>query len=359
MDKHHLAILSNGVASWNDWRKDNPDIRPDLNGVDLRNTPLRHINLRGAKMIKADLRRTDLRDSDLRGANLRYAELSQSKLNRANLSRAFLSGANLSSANLTEAIMFRTRLSTAQLIGVNLSGADLTLASLRYARLVDANLSQACLKGCAIYGISAWNVNLTEARQADLVITRKDEPTITVDNLEVAQFVYLLLNNTKIRDVIDTITTKAVLILGRFTPTRKAALDLIRDALRSRNYVPILFDFDKPESRNFTETISTLAHLVRFIIADITTPRVVLQELQAIVPSLEIVVQPLLDSSADVETVVFSDFQKYPWVMKTITYSHPDELIKSFDTKILNPIEKKIASLNRRKSIRDRKKAPK
>jgi hypothetical protein len=37
-----------------------------------------------------------------------------------------------------------------------------------------------------------------------LVITDGDEPEITVDTIEVAQFIYLLLHNQKIRDVIDT-----------------------------------------------------------------------------------------------------------------------------------------------------------
>jgi hypothetical protein len=41
-----------------------------------------------------------------------------------------------------------------------------------------------------------------------LIITRWDEPAITVDNIEVAQFVYLLLHNEKIRDVIDTILAR-------------------------------------------------------------------------------------------------------------------------------------------------------
>jgi len=54
--------------------------------------------------------------------------------------------------------------------------------------------------------------------QKGLVITDVNEPPIQADNLEVAQFIYLLLNNHKIRIVIDTITSKVVLILGRFTP---------------------------------------------------------------------------------------------------------------------------------------------
>jgi len=48
---------------------------------------------------------------------------------------------------------------------------------------------------------------------------------LSVDNLEAAQFIYLLLHNEKIRHVIDTITSKVVLILGRFAPERKPVLD--------------------------------------------------------------------------------------------------------------------------------------
>jgi predicted transcriptional regulator len=106
---------------------------------------------------------------------------------------------------------------------------------------------------------------------------------ISVDNLEVAQFIYLLLNNQKIRHVIDTITSKVVLILGRFTPQRKAVLDAIRDELRKRDYLPLLFDFDKPSNRDITETVSTLAHMAKFVIADITDARSIPQELMAIV----------------------------------------------------------------------------
>ena len=83
------------------------------------------------------------------------------------------------------------------------------------------------LTGCRIYGASAWDLILDGAKQQDLIITPEDEPAITVDNIEVAQFVYLLLHNQKIRDVIDT-TSKAVLILGRFTDDRKTVLDALK-----------------------------------------------------------------------------------------------------------------------------------
>jgi hypothetical protein len=72
----------------------------------------------------------------------------------------------------------------------------------------------------------------------------------------VAQFIYLLLNNEKIRSVIDTITSKVALILGRFTPDRKIVLDAIREELRNQNYLPVLFDFQKPDNKDLTGTIS-------------------------------------------------------------------------------------------------------
>jgi hypothetical protein len=126
------------------------------------------------------------------------------------------------------------------------------------------------LKGCSVYGTSAWNLNLHKANQSDLIITISNEPTITVDSLEVAQFIYLLLNNKKVRKVIDTVTSKVVLILGRFSTERKVILDAIRENLRERNYLPVLFNFENPLGRDITETISILAHMARFVIADIT-----------------------------------------------------------------------------------------
>src|SRR5438045_5221345 len=81
------------------------------------------------------------------------------------------------------------------------------------ATLVKTNCSEAILTNCRVYGISAWNVQLDRAKQENLVITDYDEPTIMVDNLKIAQFIYLLLNNEEIRDAIDTMRKKPSLFL--------------------------------------------------------------------------------------------------------------------------------------------------
>ena len=219
--------------------------------------------------------------------------------------------------------------------------ADLRGARLFSAILTEANLQGADITGCSIYGVSVWNVDLTNTKQEQLLVTRPDEPEIRVDNVEMAQFIYLLLNNQKIRNVIDTITSKLVLILGRFTAERKQVLDAIRDELRRRDYTPVVFDFEIPGNRDITETIRALAHLSRFIIADLTDAKSIPQELMAIVPDLPSVpVQPLLQKGSD-EYSMFEHFRRYPWVLKVYEYEDIASLIASLEDKVINPAEAK------------------
>src|SRR5260221_6615391 len=237
-------------------------------------------------------------------------------------------------------------LSEANLGNANLGNANLSRADLSRATLVGTNLAEAILTECHIYGISAWDVELTEAIQNSLVITPPDQPTITVDNLKIAQFIYLLLNNREIRDVIDTIAKKAVLILGRFTPERKAVLDALREALRGHEYLPILLDFEKPSSRNFTETVRTLAHLSRFIIADLTDPSSIPQELYAIVPTLAVPVQPLLEAPKR-EYSMFADFKRYHWVLPVHHYTDLADLLATLKERVIDPAEHKAQELTK------------
>src|ERR1022692_734175 len=230
---------------------------------------------------------------------------------------------------------------SALIVQSDFAGSDLQEVSFDCSILIGADLTHSDLTGASVYGTSAWNVGLEGATEKSLRITEKDSPLVQVDSLEVAQFIYLLLNNKKIRHVIDQITSKVVLILGRFTPERKAILDAIRDELRHRDYVPVLFDFEKPSSRDITETVSTLAHMAPFVIADITDAKSIPQELMAIVPALPSVpVQPLLLASQH-EYGMFEHFKRYPWVLEPYLYEDQDRLLAALTEKVIGPAEAK------------------
>jgi uncharacterized protein YjbI with pentapeptide repeats len=406
-NEEHFSVLKQGTTAWNTWRNQHPPLQPDLSDTNLSDTNLSNVDLTSADLTSANLSEADLSNSnligadltsadltganltgadlsnanlvlayltganltgaDLSNANLGSADLSGTNLTGARLGGADLSGTNLSNADLSKANLFAANLVLANLTGANLTGANLTGADLSNANLFAANLSNANLGGanlgganlvgtnlreatlteCRIYGVSVWDINLTGALQNNLVITPEDEANIAVDNLKIAQFLYLLLNNKEIRDVINTITTKVVLILGCFTPERKATLDAIRNELRTQDYVPILFDFDHPGSRDITETVTILARLARFIIADLTGAKSIPQELAFIIPAFPSVpVQPLLLSSQS-EYGMFEHFTKFPWVLPVYKYSDLPHLLTSFKKRVIDPAEQKAQKLTK------------
>jgi uncharacterized protein YjbI with pentapeptide repeats len=363
--------------------------RADLRGADLRGADLRGADLFKANLIEADLCganlieaylcrafpyeanlvEADLREADLRMANLTSADLSGAALDealldmailwKANLTKADLRGASLVEANLAEANFSKANLDGATLHKAilwkaNLSKANLSKTDLTGAALVETNLENAVLTGCRIYGISAWNVKFSEdTKQQDLVITELGQPEVTVDNIEVAQFVYLLLHNEKIRDVIDTVGKKGVLLLGRFTEGRIAVLELLREELRKRGYLPIVFNFNKPETKDFTETVRLLAGLSHFVIADITNPKSAPLELQATVPEIMVPFQPIIEKGQEPFAMLTDLWIKHrDWVFEPIHYSTLDALVGALDKEIIQPAEVRFAQLLARKAQR-------
>jgi uncharacterized protein YjbI with pentapeptide repeats len=414
----HIAMLKKGVDTWNAWRRENPDIRPDLREADLGGANLSKANLSGAvlyeavlyeadlhkanlaeaDLFKAKLTGTRLSEANLTGANLAGANMTDAWVDRANLARANLTGADLSFANLngadlteanltgailkgallglgdlsaanltqadlraadlTEANLCRVKLSGADLGGVKLSGADLyeavlTGASLQGAQLIETNLTGADLTGCRVYGVSAWGLKLEETKQQNLVITGADESTVTVDNIEVAQFVYLLLHNDKIRDLIDTIGKKGVLLLGRFTEGRMGVLERLREKLRDLGFVPMVFNFDKPETKDFTDTVRLLASLSKFVVVDITNPRSAPLELQATVPDYMVPFAPILQQGEQPFSM-FVDLQnKYDWVLQpVVAYPSVERLLEVLEDKVVRPAEAKFNELLARRTER-------
>lgn len=317
----------------------------DLRSANFCDADLRGAELTGAYLSGANLSRADLTDADLTDADLNYAHLLGSTLISAHLNSAHLNGANLMGANLRGAELREAHLYEADLRGANLRGVDLSGADLRVAQMVGTQLPEANLSNCRVYGISAWNVNLEGSTQSNLIITDEGEPVITVDNLEIAQFIYLLIHNEKLRDVIDTVGKKTVLILGRFTEERKAVLDAIREELRKRDYIPILFDFDKPSSRDLTETVVTLAHMARFVIADLTDPKSIPHEMMSFVPGLpSVAVQPII-LNTDRPYAMFEHLQRYPWVLPIHEYESQEQLIAQLPEKVIQPAEAKVNEL--------------
>ena len=199
-NQRHLERFLEGSEVWNEWRRANPDILPDLSGVkligegEIRYPPhplplrkLRNFYLQGVNLERADLSYTDLYQVDLKHTNLRGADLSHASLVGSRLVSANLRGANLSHANLCgDPWSFSTNLRGANLIEADLSyailcasimndfgrydGADLKQANLKRANLSHAVLCCARLQQANLEGanLSRANLSYTNLRRAVL-----------------------------------------------------------------------------------------------------------------------------------------------------------------------------------------------
>jgi hypothetical protein len=338
-DQSHLDVLRQGVKAWNEWRERNPSITPNLSGADLSGANLSEANFTEANLSGANLSEANLSKANLSGANLSGTVLG-TVLSGANLTKANLTKADLTESYLRRAFLIRADLTRANLTGTYLTEANLTEANLQYCILVRTSVQGSTLTNCRIYGISAWDLQGNPEEQSNLVISPGDGNTFAaVDDLEVAQFVYLLFDNRKLRNVIQTMTSKAVLILGNFAPERMEVLQTIRERLRDNGYLPILFDFEGPENRNLIDTVTTVARLVRFVIADLTQPRSVPAESGAIVPAIEsLPVQPMIEEPEE-PYGMFSDVVERHSVLKVHHYKDLEHLLESFDDAVIAPAE--------------------
>src|SRR6266705_1006175 len=131
-NNEHLQILKKGVIAWNQWRKWNPGLKPDLSqadfhGADLERANFYWANLSGANFSGGNLVLAKLGRADLLGASLCGADLNVAELGVADLSRADLRGAQLLHADLSE---------------THLDGADFTDAEMGYTVLGNVDLSE-------------------------------------------------------------------------------------------------------------------------------------------------------------------------------------------------------------------------
>jgi len=163
-----------------------------------------------------------------------------------------------------------------------------------------------------------------------------------------AQKLVKKLDGMNFGEIMSELTRRRVLILGRFTKRRLKILESIERHLKAHpnKYVPELFTYRKPEPASLTEAIVGFAALSRFIIADLSEPRGVIAELQAIVPNfLSVPVVALLNRTGK-EYSNFDGVRRYTNVVKpTVHYRGVKDLREKLDQQVVPLAEKKRSEI--------------
>jgi uncharacterized protein YjbI with pentapeptide repeats len=368
----HLKILKQGVEAWNKWREENPEVRPDLSGRSvvfegekfghanfcntnfkgaiLRDSRFYRAELHGAVLDEAVLERASFYKAKLNNSSFKQAKMWNARFLMARLEVADMTGAKLNGADLRDSIFYKVNFNGADLSGVNFSGANLCDCSfiesvLMNAIMVNTDLYGSTIIDSNIYGLTAWNIKKKSLTQRSLIITPSEEPKIRVNDLEVAQFMNLIRDNQKISSFIEATTSQVVLILGRFQKGRKEVLEAIKTKLSLLGYIPVIFDFDKPRSRSLTETIAILAKMSYFVIADMTKPKSIPQELSFIIPfTPHLPVVPIIQKRHQVYSM-FEHFRLYPSLLPIYKYESLEQLIENLEDEVIAPAEQKVAEL--------------
>lgn len=332
----YIKLLQSGSDKWNQWREENPQIVPVLRDVefmahftdksDFYSVPsFSCVNFSDVDLHMSSLRNGEYCECCFDGAKITFADLVDAHFESCTFRNVSMRVTAIGSATFSNCIFEDADLSYCSSEETSFEGSEFINTKLEHINFVSSNFKNAKLVNCSVYGISSWDLDLSDSVQQNLIITKEDQPVITVDNIELAQFIYLMINNSRLRDIIDTITSKVVLILGNFSPARKVVLDEIKERLRQHDYIPIMFDFEKPTSRNLTETVFTLANMSRFVIADLSSARSIGHELSAIVPRLPSVTFYPIILKDEKEYGMFGDFNSYTWIKPIIEYE-PQQL---------------------------------
>ena len=179
---------------------------------------------------------------------------------------------------------------------------------------------------------------------------RRRQQTVRSQRAETIEGLSKRLDGEGVSRMLSDIASRTVLILGRFTAQRKAILDALHKALMTppRNYSPLVFDFERPNDRTLIGSILRYASVSRFVIADLSDPKSVPAELQAIVPQfVTLPVVPIIETSQR-EYPVADDILGRQSVKPVVHYRDEAHLMTILDAQILAPAEKLYAELNPR-----------
>jgi uncharacterized protein YjbI with pentapeptide repeats len=358
------AVSERDLYAWNAWRRRHRKERLDLRRIVIRGKYLGGLDLSNCVLDGAELERTDLRSADLRGSSFRRTDLSLSNLGGAqcdgasfhdtNLFAVYAGGcsftgstfrgahlaeANLLQANFTDATFVNTDFERARLDRAVLKGTTIRACNLGHASFVDTRLEDTLIADCAAPYVNAKRIRIgADVEQRELFLGHTIRAVgaglysrrITASDLRMASFLGELEMPNCLTHLINAGNDYLVLILGRFSNEGRGVLQALERNVWSCGRIPLVFDFAGPTQRKLVDAVRFFACLSQFIIVDLSNPRSVPFELQAVVPQLAIPLVPVIRRGSE-PFAMFSDLTRtYPWVLPVLSYSSARQIDRCF-----------------------------
>lgn len=329
MSKSHEKIILRGASVWNKWQKENKGsidfVKPswydspykggnrlNFSGLYLSNATIYNAFAEGLNLQNSKIIDCIFEEGDFSRANFSNTEFVNTRFNKTILTDAYFDGASFINCNLNR---------------INITNANFCLKE---------------IKETVVYGVSAWDLKTCdEMKQSKLIIERtyglysdiiaEGRIPLMADNIELAQFIYYLSNHKKMRDVLNILNAKGILLLGQFKDGGLDRLYKLHDWLKEKNYMPMIFDFDRPVSMDYTETVITMAGLSKIIIADLSGGSVP-QELHATLTNFQ---KPIIAYSNTGAYSMFKDLKRKNPYAFDFEYADDSDLFDKMETYLI------------------------
>lgn len=201
-NEEYLNKLKNSIKEWNKWRVENPKISPSLRNIDFasefpnKNEIYDLPSFEGGNFSNIDLHGASLRNGffincSFDGSRINFADLVDGYFQSCSFRNVCMCVTKIGSATFNNCIFEDSDLSYCSAEETSFMGSEFINTKLENVSFVSNNFTDTKLIGCSVYGISSWDLNLENSTQQNLIITKEDQPIITVDNIELAQFLYL------------------------------------------------------------------------------------------------------------------------------------------------------------------------
>jgi len=201
----YIAEIRRGSESWNDFRKTVNGAKPILRNINFATQFPNQSNVYNLPELENfNFSNCDFHSSSFRNGSYINCVFDFSSINFSDLVDAYFYNCTFKNSSLRV-----SKIGSAHFINCNFENSDLSYCSaektdftgsvfkntrLEYIRFVKCNFSDTKINYCFFYGTSTWDIIADDSIQQDIVITSNDDNLITVDNIELAQFIYLLPN---------------------------------------------------------------------------------------------------------------------------------------------------------------------
>jgi hypothetical protein len=184
MNSEQFSIISDSINHWNDWRKSNYNVKPDLSRAQFDGMNLLGANLDDTNLTYSSFKNTTFIRGSAMNADFSNADVENARLQGTNFSRANFTNASLKGANLTGSI-----LKGACMISADLTGADCTGARFENSNMLGAIFYNAVVNGANFLGTNIQEANLYSDQFKNAIISLESVSGVEKKGKTGAQYV--------------------------------------------------------------------------------------------------------------------------------------------------------------------------